>query len=188
MRRRFHVLYVDTVVHISIEECQCMCACVCVCVCVAAHWLCIREKAHICMYISILKASCFNERHGIYKNRTHCCTSSTRQCQYILMAWQETGGAHMGVSTRLPHTYRQFWQKAVACSLFLVAVAVAHVVVVVVVAIPAVVAIAGSRKTRHQFIWPELSLAGLIHFAAVCRWAARGVRLANQTNQMTLSF
>lgn len=106
-------------IHISIEECQCMCACVCVCVCVAAHWLCIREKAHICMYISILKASCFNERHGIYKNRTHCCTSSTRQCQYILMAWQETAGAHMGVSTRLPHTYRQFWQKAVACSLLL---------------------------------------------------------------------
>lgn len=58
-----------------------------------------------------------------------------------------------------------------SCRLFLVvvAVAVAHVVVVVVVAIPAVVAIAGSRKTRHQFIWPELSLAGLIHFAAVCR-------------------
>lgn len=48
--------------------------------------------------------------------------------------------------------------------------------------------VAGSRKTRHQFIWPELSLAGLIHFASVCRWAALGVRLANQTNQMTLSF
>lgn len=73
---------------------------------------------------------------------------------------------HGGLHTASPYVSSILTKS---CRLFLVAVADAHVVVVAVVAIPAVVAIAGSRKTRHQFIWPELSLAGLIHFAAVCR-------------------